>query len=62
MSDSGHDHSHIILLYGGPIHEAVASGDRQRMRDMERQAQAYLDSLDGVREALAELRTALGSA
>jgi hypothetical protein len=47
----------IIVLYGGPIHEAIRSGDLARMRELESSAQQYLDSHDEVKAALEELRS-----
>lgn len=63
MSDAGESpraHPPHTVLYGPAIHEARASGDVQRMREMEQRAQQYLDSVDDVRSALAELRRELG--
>ena len=45
----------IIVLYGGAIHEAIRSGDLEQMRQMESDAQRYLDSMDEVKSALSEL-------
>ena len=46
----------VTTLYGPAIQEATRSGDLDRMRQLESQAQSYLDSVDGVKSALEELR------
>ena len=45
----------IVILYGVVIHDAIRSGDVDRMRQVEADAQKYLDSHDEVKAALGEL-------
>jgi hypothetical protein len=51
----------IVPLYGVPIHDAIASGDVGKMKEMAQQAEAYLKQSDEVRAALADLHKAMGS-
>jgi hypothetical protein len=51
----------IVPLYGVPIHDAIASGDVGKMKEMAQQAEAYLKQADEVRSALADLQKAMGS-
>jgi hypothetical protein len=41
----------VVILYGVVIHEAIRSGDLDRMRQAEADAQKYLDSYDEVKAA-----------
>jgi Domain of unknown function (DUF1843) len=45
----------IVILYGVVIHDAIRSGDLEQMRQVESDAQRYLDSYDEVKTALGEL-------
>ena len=50
----------VIPLYGVIIHEAIASGDCARMKDVLATAEAQLAEAGDVRSALTALRAALG--
>lgn len=66
MSDSGN--MGPIRPYGTPIREAIASGDKTRMRKQKEDARQWLDKNPGhesqgeVHAALRELDDALGGA
>jgi iron uptake system EfeUOB component EfeO/EfeM len=45
----------IVILYGVVIHDAIRSGDVERMRQVESDAQRYVDSVDEVKSALSDL-------
>jgi len=49
-----------VPLYGVIIHEAVASGDVDRMQDVLKQAQSQLSDMGDVRAALTALKAELG--
>jgi hypothetical protein len=56
MSDQGYPP--VAVLYAVSIQDAAKSGDLNRMREMEAQAQKYVGE---VESALAELRSAMGN-
>lgn len=41
----------VVILYGVVIHDAIRSGDVERMRQVEADAQRYLDSYEEVKAA-----------
>lgn len=45
-----------ILLYGGPLHDAAASGDLERMKKMASQAEEHLRQTGNVAAALEALK------
>jgi hypothetical protein len=53
---------HDAKPYGTAIHEAIASRDVNRMREVARQAEEYLRDADEVRAALGELHKHLHKA
>ncbi len=46
----------IIILYGATIHEAVASGDLEKMRAVARQTEEWLKETGDVAAALEHLK------
>lgn len=51
---------HIQPLYGVVIHDAIESGDANRMRAVAQQAEDFLKQADEVRTAHSELLRAMG--
>lgn len=54
------DYTGIVPLYGVIIHEAIASGNVARMKEVLVAAEAQLAAAGDVRSALTALRAALG--
>ena len=48
-----------MVMYGVAIHEAIASGDRTKMREVARQAQAYLAQHGDLAAAIEILKSEL---
>jgi hypothetical protein len=46
----------IVILYGVIIQDAIRTGDVEAMRQLESDAQRYVDSVDEVKSALEDLR------
>ena len=51
----------IHTMYAPAMRAAIASGDREKMKELAQQAEAGLKQADEVRAALAELNKAIGS-
>ncbi len=56
MADYDKKPPHIIPLYGVTIHEAVASGDLAKMKDVARQAEEHVQEWGNVPAALEALK------
>jgi hypothetical protein len=52
----------IVPLYGVPIHEAIASGDLGRMKQLAQEAEQYLHQAGDVPAALQALKIEIAKA
>jgi hypothetical protein len=52
MADKGHP----VVLYGVPIHEAIAQGDLAKMKQLAHEAEEHLRQAGDVRSALEYLK------
>ncbi len=53
--DKGHQ-GHPVILYGVPIHHAIAKGDLAEMKNLAAQAEEHLKQVGDVRSALEYLK------
>jgi hypothetical protein len=49
-----------VILYAATIHDAIASGDANRQREVEQAAQQTISQIDEIKAAHAKLKSHLG--